>query len=192
MVRRSERTLDASDGVGQDVLLELGVSELLLDVGDDSPDELLLLELALLGLVPDVGIEDGPDLVPDGGALLEPERFVLKLGRLLRCDRPGLSGCSSDKGLQTRRRRTLDIAKRFLVMSTTSFISPTASIRVLTASVCSIRDALRISFVFCRRNRGPISLSDPRLPAADEAGDAPRCGYQPIRCTAGGCSCPEA
>lgn len=77
------RTLDISYALLQNLLQNLGVLELLLDLGDDGSSELLLLALLDLALVADPGVEDGLGLGGQGGLLLELESLSLKLGSLL-------------------------------------------------------------------------------------------------------------
>lgn len=78
-----ERTLDISYALLQNLLQNLGVLELLLDLGDDGGGQLLLLALLDLALVADPGVEDGLGLGSQGGLLLELESLSLKLGSLL-------------------------------------------------------------------------------------------------------------
>lgn len=78
-----QRTLDISYALLQNLLQNLGVLELLLDLGDDGGGQLLLLALLDLALVADPGVEDGLGLGSQGGLLLELESLSLKLGSLL-------------------------------------------------------------------------------------------------------------
>lgn len=76
-------TLDISNGLLKDLLEDLGVLELLGDLGDDALGELLLLALLDLALVADPGVEDGLGLGGDGGLLLLLVGLSLELGSLL-------------------------------------------------------------------------------------------------------------
>jgi hypothetical protein len=77
------RTLNVSDALLQNLLQDLGVLELLLDLGDDGSSQLLLLSLLNLALVADPGVEDSLGLSSQGSLLLELESLSLKLGSLL-------------------------------------------------------------------------------------------------------------
>lgn len=77
------RTLDVSDALLEDLLEDLGVLELLLDLGDNGLSELLLLALLNLALVSDPGLKDGLGLSSQSSLLLELESLRLKLGSLL-------------------------------------------------------------------------------------------------------------
>lgn len=77
------RTLNVSDALLQNLLQDLGVLELLLDLGDDGSSQLLLLSLLDLALVADPGVEDSLGLGSQGSLLLELESLSLKLGSLL-------------------------------------------------------------------------------------------------------------
>lgn len=76
-------TLNISNGLLKDLLEDLGVLELLGDLGDDALGELLLLALLDLALVADPGVEDGLGLGGDGGLLLLLVGLRLELGSLL-------------------------------------------------------------------------------------------------------------
>jgi hypothetical protein len=78
-----QRTLNISNTLLEDLLKNLGVLELLLDLGDDGLGKLLLLALLDLALVADPGVEDSLGLSSDGGLLLELESLGLELGSLL-------------------------------------------------------------------------------------------------------------
>ncbi|KAK1240885.1 hypothetical protein MKX07_006318 [Trichoderma sp. CBMAI-0711] len=81
--KRGQRTLDIGHALLQNLLQDLGVLELLLDLGDDGGGQLLLLALLDLALVADPGVEDGLGLGGKGGLLLELESLGLELGSLL-------------------------------------------------------------------------------------------------------------
>lgn len=78
-----QRTLNISNTLLEDLLENLGVLELLLDLGDDGFGKLLLLALLNLALVADPGVEDSLGLSGDGGLLLELESLGLEPGSLL-------------------------------------------------------------------------------------------------------------
>lgn len=122
----------------QDVPLQLLVANLLLDVGQDGLDQFALLGFAHLSFVTHVRVEHGFDVGCERGLLLERERLVFEFGGLLRVESE--RGASvrerDDDGRRRRRRRlTLDSSNSDFVRPSTSFISPTDSIRPLTASV---------------------------------------------------------
>ena len=77
------RTLNVSNGLLKDLLEDLGVLELLLDLGDNALGELLLLALLDLALVADPGVKDSLGLGGESGALLELIGLSLKLGGFL-------------------------------------------------------------------------------------------------------------
>ena len=77
------RTLDVSQSLLQELLLESGLGELGLDTGLDGLDEVELLRLSLLLLVSDPRVEDLLELGLDGVLLLESKVLVLELGDLL-------------------------------------------------------------------------------------------------------------
>lgn len=76
-------TLNVSNSGREKVLLELGVRELLEDVGLDGLDEVRLLRLALLLLEADPRVEDSFGLGGEGRLLLEDKVLGLELGGLL-------------------------------------------------------------------------------------------------------------
>lgn len=78
-----KRTLNISNGLVEDLLEDLGVLELLLDLGDNALSELALLALLDLALVADPGVEDSLGLGGESGALLELIGLSLKLGGFL-------------------------------------------------------------------------------------------------------------
>lgn len=69
--RQGERTLDISHALRQDLLQDLGVLQLLLDLGNNGVGQLLLLALLDLTLVADPGVQDGLGLCSQGGLLLQ-------------------------------------------------------------------------------------------------------------------------
>lgn len=71
MSRRDERTLDISHALRQDLLQDLGVLQLLLDLGNDGISQLLLLALLDLALVTDPRVQDGLGLGGQGCLLLQ-------------------------------------------------------------------------------------------------------------------------
>lgn len=80
---RYPRTLNVGGALLQNLLQDLGVLELLLDLGDDGSSQLLLLSLLDLALVADPGVENSLGLGGQGSLLLELESLSLKLGSLL-------------------------------------------------------------------------------------------------------------
>jgi hypothetical protein len=82
-IKRSERTLDVSDALVQDLLEGARVLQLLLNLGDDRLGKLALLPLLDLALVADPRIENSLGLERNGGLLLELESLSLELGSLL-------------------------------------------------------------------------------------------------------------
>lgn len=68
---RRQLTLHISNALVKDLLQELGVLELLLDLGDDGFGELTLLLLLDLSLVADPRVKDSLSLGGDGGLLLQ-------------------------------------------------------------------------------------------------------------------------
>lgn len=78
-----ERTLNISHTLGQDLLQDLGVLQLLLHLGDDSLGKLLLLALLDLALVADPGVQDSFSLGGKGSPLLQLVSLSLELGSLL-------------------------------------------------------------------------------------------------------------
>lgn len=77
------RTLNVSNALVKNLLQDLGVLELLVDLGNDALGQLALLPLLHLALVADPGVQDGLGLVGDGGLLLELVGLGLELGGLL-------------------------------------------------------------------------------------------------------------
>jgi hypothetical protein len=75
--------LNISNTLLEDLLEDLGVLELLLDLGDNGLSKLLLLALLDLALVSDPGFKNSLGLSSQGGLLLELESLRLKLGSLL-------------------------------------------------------------------------------------------------------------
>lgn len=75
--------LNVGNALLEDLLEDLGVLELLLDLGDDRLSELLLLSLLDLALVSDPGVKDALSLGGQGGLLLELESLSLELGGFL-------------------------------------------------------------------------------------------------------------
>lgn len=71
MSRWDERTLDISHALRQDLLQDLGVLQLLLDLGNDGISQLLLLALLYLALVTDPRVQDGLGLGGQGCLLLQ-------------------------------------------------------------------------------------------------------------------------
>lgn len=80
------RTLDFSDALLKNLLQDLGVLELLLDLGDDGGGELLLLALLNLAFVADPGVEDGLGFSGNGRLLLELVCLGFELGGFLAKD----------------------------------------------------------------------------------------------------------
>lgn len=80
---RNPRTLNVGNALLEDLLEDLGVLELLLNLGDDRLSELLLLSLLDLALVSDPGVKDALGLGGQGGLLLELESLSLELGGFL-------------------------------------------------------------------------------------------------------------
>lgn len=78
-----KHTLNVSNGLLEDLLEDLGVLELLLNLGDNGLGELLLLALLDLRLVANPGVEDSLGLSGESGALLELIGLSLKLGGFL-------------------------------------------------------------------------------------------------------------
>lgn len=68
---RGQRTLDVSHALRQNLLQDLGVLQLLLDLGNDGISQLLLLALLDLALVTDPGVQDCLGLGGQGGLLLQ-------------------------------------------------------------------------------------------------------------------------
>lgn len=83
MNRQDGRTLDISHALRQDLLQDLGVLQLLLDLGDDGIGQLLLLALLDLALITDPGVQDGLGLGSQGGLLLQLIGLSLELGGFL-------------------------------------------------------------------------------------------------------------
>lgn len=75
--------LDVSNALLQNLLQNLGVLELLLDLGDDGLSELRLLALLDLALVADPGVENSLGLGGQGSLLLELESLGLESGGFL-------------------------------------------------------------------------------------------------------------
>lgn len=77
------QTLNIGHALLKNLLENLGVLELLLDLGDDRLGQLPLLSLLDLALVSDPRVEDGLGLGSQGGLLLKLESLSLKLGGFL-------------------------------------------------------------------------------------------------------------
>ncbi|KAI9171288.1 nucleolar complex protein [Paramyrothecium foliicola] len=77
-------TLDIGNALLQDLLQDLGVLQLLLDLGNNGSSELLLLALLNLTLVANPGIEDGLGLSGQSSLLFQLECLSLKLGGFLK------------------------------------------------------------------------------------------------------------
>ena len=75
--------LNVGNALIQDLLKDLGVLELLVDLGNDALGELTLLPLLDLALVADPGVQDGLGLVGNGRLLLELVSLGLELGGFL-------------------------------------------------------------------------------------------------------------
>lgn len=75
--------LNVSNTLLEDLLKDLGVLELLLNLGDNGLSKLLLLALLNLALVSDPGLKDGLGLSSQSSLLLKVESLRLKLGSLL-------------------------------------------------------------------------------------------------------------
>lgn len=75
--------VDVGNGLVEDLLEDLGVLELLVDLGDDGVGELLLLAGLDGTLVADPGVEDGLCLVGEVDLLLELVGLGLELGGFL-------------------------------------------------------------------------------------------------------------
>lgn len=151
MMEKGARTKDAdqkiltfnlSNGTEQNVLLGLLVRKGLEDLVNDGLAELSLLTLLLLLLMTSPRVQDGLELGGKGDLLLEGEGLSLELGGLL-WQMKEAEGEREQNYFVNMRRRTLEMAKRFLVTSTTSFICSTEVIRSATAWVCSLRVASR-------------------------------------------------
>jgi hypothetical protein len=80
-------TLDISNALLENLLKDLGVLELLLDLGDNGLSKLLLLALLDLALVSDPRLKNRLGLSSQGSLLLELESLRLKLGGLLQNNR---------------------------------------------------------------------------------------------------------
>jgi hypothetical protein len=78
-----DNLLDVGHALLEDLLQNLGVLELLLNLGDNGGSKLLLLALLDLALVADPGVENGLGLGGQGGLLLELESLGLELGGFL-------------------------------------------------------------------------------------------------------------
>jgi hypothetical protein len=78
-----DNLLNIRNALLKDLLQNLGVLELLLDLGNNGRGELLLLALLNLALVTHPGLKDRLGLSGDGGLLLELESLGLKLGGFL-------------------------------------------------------------------------------------------------------------
>ena len=76
-------TLNVSNALLEDLVEDLGVLELLLDLGNDALGKLLLLALLDLALVADPGVKDGLGLGGEGSLLLHLVSLGLELGGLL-------------------------------------------------------------------------------------------------------------
>jgi hypothetical protein len=77
-------TLDISDALVEDLLEDLGVFELLLNLGDDGVRELTLLPLLDLAFVAHPGVEDRLGLLNKSSLLLQLIGLGLQLGGFLR------------------------------------------------------------------------------------------------------------
>ena len=75
--------LNVGNGLLEDLVEDLGVLELLLNLGNDAVGEFLLLADLDLALVADPGVKDGLGLGGNGGLLLELESLCLDASRLL-------------------------------------------------------------------------------------------------------------
>jgi hypothetical protein len=85
-----QELFDVVEGLFEDLLLELGVFDFLLDLRDDGGSEFLLFTLTHLALVSDPRVEDGLGLVGEVNLLLELEALGLELGGLLGKGEKGL------------------------------------------------------------------------------------------------------
>jgi hypothetical protein len=85
--RSVAHTLNISNTLLEDLLKDLGVLELLLDLGDNGLSKLLLLALLDLALVSDPGFKNSLGLSSQSGLLLELESLRLELGGLLQNNR---------------------------------------------------------------------------------------------------------
>lgn len=79
-----KHTLNIGNALLQNLLQDLGVLQLLLDLGNDGSGELLLLALLNLALVADPGLENRLGLGGQGSLLLELVGLSLELGGFLR------------------------------------------------------------------------------------------------------------
>lgn len=142
---QDERTLDISHALRQDLLQDLGVLQLLLDLGDDGIGQLLLLALLDLALVADPGVQDGLGLGSQGGLLLQLIGLGLESRGFLRRRGQKLYGAGAGGWAAPH---TLETSNRLLVTSTTPSICLTFSMRSLTAWVWSERAAFRMPAIF--------------------------------------------
>lgn len=157
MNRQDERTLDISHALRQDLLQDLGVLQLLLDLGNDGIRQLLLLALLDLALVTDPRVQDGLGLGSQGGLLLqliclslEPRGFLGHVVRSCVVRRDACAewrACAPGAG-DSAASHTLETSNRLLVTSTTPSICLTFSMRSLTAWVWSERAAFRMPAIF--------------------------------------------
>lgn len=76
---QGKRTFDISHALRQDLLQDLGVLQLLLDLGNDGIGQLLLLALLDLTLVTNPRVQDGLGLGSQSGLLLQLVSFGLEL-----------------------------------------------------------------------------------------------------------------
>lgn len=77
-------TLDVGDSLVEDLLLDLGVLEVLVDLLDQVGSQLLLLALAEVSLVADPRVKGALDLGGNGNLLLQLKGLGLELGSLTR------------------------------------------------------------------------------------------------------------
>lgn len=80
---RGQLTLHIGDALVQDLLQDLGVLEILLDLGDDGLGKLTLLLLLDLTLVADPRVKDSLSLSGNRGLLLELVGLGLQVGGFL-------------------------------------------------------------------------------------------------------------
>lgn len=80
---RDERTLNICHTLSEDLLQDLGVLELLVDLGNDRLGQLPLLSLLDLALVADPGVQDSLGLSGQGSLLLQLVSLSLERGGFL-------------------------------------------------------------------------------------------------------------
>lgn len=119
---------------------DLGVLELLLDLGDDALSELLLLADLDLALISDPGIQDRLGFGCKSGGLLKLVCLGLELCGFLYHVR-------NQYTLDIHIHSTLETSKRALVTSTTLLNCSTLAILALTASVWSARAAFKMPLI---------------------------------------------